>query len=146
VLGVLAMSVDLGEFNVLEKRLPQGHEVVLIDLRDSVIEGEARRGLILHHQAPKVAEQKVEASATAVAPPGANWVGPELLQRFQSLLAAEKAAPIGSSFFVGEYRDAAVTGDKPYWGAIERVQEPPSDERSVDTGWLVLVQEPVTRE
>ena len=33
VVGVLAMSVDLGEFNVLEKQLPPGHEVVLIDLR-----------------------------------------------------------------------------------------------------------------
>jgi len=148
VLGVLAMSVDLGEFNVLEKRLPKGHEVVLIDLRESVIEGQARRGLILHHQAPKeigasVAVAAAEDDATQV---GASWVGLELLDRFNKLLAAEKSAPLGSSFFVGEYRDPGVTGDKPYWGAIEPVEEPPSDERSVDTGWLVLVQEPVVRE
>ena len=43
VVGVLAMTVDLGEFNVLEKKLPKGHEVVLIDMRESTIDG-ARRG------------------------------------------------------------------------------------------------------
>ena len=50
IVGVLAMSVDLGEFNVLEKELPPGHEVVLIDLREATIDGETRRGLVLHHQ------------------------------------------------------------------------------------------------
>lgn len=145
VLGVLAMSVDLGEFNVLEKRLPKGHEVVLIDLRDSVIDDALvpRQGLILHHQAPKppVGEEDPSSSSSA-----ASWVGPELLARINRRLADEKAAPPGSSFFLGEYRDRAVTGDKPYWGAIEPVQEPAGDERAINTGWLVLVQEPVARE
>ena len=50
ILGVLAMSVDLGEFNVLQKQLPPGHEVVLIDLRLSKVDGQLRRGLILHHE------------------------------------------------------------------------------------------------
>ncbi len=35
----------LGEFNVLEKKLPKGHEVVLIDMRESAIDGPPRRGL-----------------------------------------------------------------------------------------------------
>ena len=43
VVGVLAMTVDLGEFNVLEKKLPPGNEVVLIDLRESS-DGWIRRG------------------------------------------------------------------------------------------------------
>ncbi|MGD9636487.1 MAG: serine/threonine protein kinase, partial [Pirellulales bacterium] len=143
VLGVLAMSVDLGEFNVLEKRLPKEHEVVLIDLRASVIEGQPRRGLILHHQAPKESEAKDDDSSPSSA---AKWVGPELLARIDQLLADEKKATPGSSFFLSEYRDPAVTGDKPYWGAIEQVEEPPGDENAINTGWLVLVQEPVARE
>ena len=143
VLGVLAMSVDLGEFSVLEKRLPQGHEVVLIDLRDSVIDNEPmpRRGLILHHQAPKeLAADEPAPSATA------SWVGPALLGRIDLLLADEKSAAPGSSFFLSDYRDPAVTGDKRYWGAVERVVDRPADEPPLDTGWLVLVQEPVARQ
>ena len=38
MIGVLAMAVDCGEFNVLEKKLPKGHEVVLIDMRESTID------------------------------------------------------------------------------------------------------------
>ncbi len=136
VIGVLAMSVDLGEFNVLEKRLPAGHEVVLIDLRESVIDGEPRRGLILHHQAPNETDPSGKAS----------FVSPELLAKMDELLADEKSAPPGSSFFLTDYRDPAVTGKKLYWGAIQRVIDRRTDEPALDTGWLVLVQEPVTRQ
>ena len=80
MIGVLAMSVDLGEFNVLEKQLPAGHEVVLIDLRESTIDGQPRRGLILHHQAPN----------KAGADGAASFVGTELLARIDKLLEAEK--------------------------------------------------------
>jgi eukaryotic-like serine/threonine-protein kinase len=135
VIGVLAMSVDLNEFNVLEKRLPAGHEVVLIDLRESVINGEPRRGLILHHQAPHDAGNEGAAS----------FVGPELLMRIDKLLASDQAAPVGTSYFLTEYRDPAVSGGKRYWGAIERVVDHPADEPALDTGWLVLVQEPVNQ-
>ncbi len=100
VIGVLAMSVDLNEFNVLEKRLPPGHEVVLIDLRESVIDGEPRRGLILHHQAPHDADANGRAS----------FVGPELLERFDKVLSGDKSAAEGTSYFLTEYRDPAVTG------------------------------------
>jgi serine/threonine protein kinase/class 3 adenylate cyclase len=136
VIGVLAMSVDLGEFSVLEKRLPAGHEVVLIDLRESLIDGQPRRGLILHHQAPNKAADDGAAS----------FVGADLLARIDKLLGAEKTSPPGSSFFLADYRDADVTGNKPYWGAIERVVDRPADEPTLDTGWLVLVQEPVARQ
>ena len=77
VVGVLAMSVDLGEFNVLEKELPPGHEVVLIDLRESTIDGQTRRGLILHHQH--------EAPYREGQPP--PWIGSELLARIDQLLS-----------------------------------------------------------
>jgi hypothetical protein len=130
------MSVDLNEFNVLEKRLPAGHEVVLIDLRESVIDGEPHRGLILHHQAPHEADPSGAAS----------YVSPELLNRIDDALAGEKSAAVGTSYFLSEYRDPAVTGNKRYWGAIERVIDRPTDEPALETGWLVLVQEPVAKQ
>jgi eukaryotic-like serine/threonine-protein kinase len=136
VIGVLAMSVDLGAFNVLEKRLPAGHEVVLIDLRESVVDGEPRRGLILHRQTPD-----------ATMPEGtAAWVGPKLLARIDDLVAKYDATPASTSVFLSEYRDPAITGGKPYWGAIEPVIDRRTDESPFNTGWLVLVQEPVVRQ
>ncbi len=136
VLGVLAMSVPLGEFNVLQKRLPVGHEVVLIDLRESTIDDETRRGLILHRQIPGASAEEGTAA----------WVGPELIARIDKLLEENKSTPTGSSIFLSDYRDPAVTSDKSYWGAIERVIDRPNDEPERDTGWLVLVQEPVARQ
>ncbi len=136
ILGVLAMSVDLGAFNVLERRLRAGQEVVLVDLRKSVIDGAPRRGLILHRQTPKTAPQEGVAA----------WVGQELLARIDATLDKNNDAPNGSSFFLSDYRDPAVTGANLYWGAIERVVDRPTDEPARDTGWLVLVQEPVARQ
>jgi hypothetical protein len=133
---VLAMSVDLNEFNVLEKKLPPGQEVVLLDMRESLIAGQPRRGLILHHQAPNDIEPDAKAS----------FIGPELLARIDKLLEGERSSPPGSSFFLSDFRDGAVTGDKRYWGAVERVVDRPADEPPLDTGWLVLVQEPVARQ
>ena len=135
VIGVLAMSVDLGAFNVLEKRLPAGHEVVLIDLRESVVDGQPRRGLILHRQTP----------SAAVSEGTAAWVGPQLLARIDELVAKNKSASGANSFFLGSYRDKAITGGKPYWGAIDPVVDHPADEPAFNTGWLVLVQEAIAR-
>ena len=45
VIGVLAMTVDCGEFSVLEKKLPKGQEVVLIDMRESTIDDGDAPGL-----------------------------------------------------------------------------------------------------
>ncbi len=107
----------------------------MIDLRESLIEGQPRRGLILHHQAPNESDPNAKAS----------FAGPELVNHIDELLANEKSAPPGSSFFLGDYRDGAVTGNKQYWGAIERVVDRRADEPPLDTGWLVLVQEPRTK-
>jgi hypothetical protein len=135
IIGVLAMSVDLGEFNVLEKQLPAGHEVVLIDLRGTSIEDQMRRGLILHRQTSDAARPDQTAA----------WVSPELLQRIDALLANSESASAGGSSFLTDFRDEAVTDGRLYWGAIERVVDKQTDEQPRDTGWLVLVQEPVAR-
>ncbi len=131
VVGVLAMAVDIGEFNVLEKELPPGHEVVLIDLRESVIDGRQRRGLILHHQ--------VGATYREGQLP---WIGSPLLARIDEVLANLDA---GEGAVLSSYRDEALTDGKAYWGALKPVVDRRPDERPLDTRWLVLVQEPFSR-
>jgi hypothetical protein len=133
--GVLAMSVDLGEFNVLEKELPPGQEVVLIDLRKTTIDDETRRGLVLHHQG-KTAYKEGD-------PP--PWIDSALLERIEQALA--KIDPTSSAgAMLMNYRDPVLTGDKPYWGVMRQVIDRRPDEPPRDTNWLVLVQEPMKRE
>jgi serine/threonine protein kinase/class 3 adenylate cyclase len=136
IVGVLAMSVDLGEFNVLENDLPRGQEVVLIDLRPTSLEGApAHRGLILHHRArlPLGRDQP------------ALWVGSEVMARIDELLAAAKAADSRGSIRLPQYRDPDLTRNELYWGAIKPVVEQRPDGEVFETAWLVLVQEPASR-
>jgi serine/threonine protein kinase/class 3 adenylate cyclase/type II secretory pathway pseudopilin PulG len=132
VVGVLAMAVDLGEFDVLKRELPAGHEVVLIDLRESVIDGQRRRGLILHHQ--------TETSYREGQPP--PWIGSGLLARIDELLESTGS---GEGAILSSYRDEALTGSKLYWGAMKPVIDRRPDEPPYDLRWLVLVQEPLGR-
>ncbi len=134
VIGVLAMSVDLGEFN-FEKQLPPGQEVMLVDLRESAVDGQTRRGLVLHHQ-------RQESNLEGEPPP---WVGAELLDRINRVLATSSANLLGTSTMLTDYRDDALTGDKLYWGALQPVIDRDAEGRIRDTRWLVLVQEPVLR-
>ncbi len=133
VVGVLAMAVDLGEFNVLEKELPPGHEVVLIDLRESDIDGQKRRGLVLHHQG--------QSSYRKGQPP--PWIDRALLARIDETL---KNLDPGQGAFLGEYRDDALTDGELYWGAMKPVVEHKRDEPPHDLRWLVIVQEPVSKD
>jgi hypothetical protein len=136
VSGVLAMSVDLGEFNVLQKDLPPGLEVVLIDLRTTTIDKQTRPGLILHHQRDESAYQEGQS------PP---WVGGKMLTQINDVLAKPGSAKPENSGMLTEYRDEALTGEKPYWGAIQRVANRSADEAAQKIDWVVLVQEPLSR-
>ncbi len=133
VVGVLAMSVDLGEFNVLEKELPPGHEVVLIDLREATIDGQTRRGLILHHQ--------TEISYRKGHPP--PWIDSELMARIDKLIGNADSEGLDHAAMLTNYRDDALTNGKLYWGALQPVLDRRSEESAHDIRWLVLVQEPV---
>ena len=135
VVGVLAMAVDLGEFNVLKNGLPPGLEVVLIDLRDAKIDGLTRRGLILHHAADTPYPEDEQ-------PP---WVGSDLLARIDKLLSSDDAEPPDNGIMLDDYRDEALTKGKPFWGALEPVIEQRADEPNRNYKWLVLVQEPLDR-
>jgi serine/threonine protein kinase len=130
VIGVLAMSVNVHEFTVLDQSQAGGSEVVLIDLRKDWIDGE-NRGLILHH--PKLAKGK-------------------LARADQALLAKIDAAkplaatPQGEDNFLVGYRDPIDPADgQTYLGAIEPVRyelhSRESDEATTERfGWIVLVQ------
>jgi serine/threonine protein kinase/class 3 adenylate cyclase len=145
VVGVLAMSVDLGEFNVLENVLDrrQGQEVVLIDLRNDYLEGSQKRGLILHHR-------RSERFGKGEPP---QRLSAELLTKIDELLAAEDEArprthDVGQPRrnLLLDYTDPlSLDSKQKYRGAIERVilAQPGGVQRN--TGWLVLVQEPVMR-
>jgi hypothetical protein len=135
VVGVLAMSVDLGEFNVLKNDLPKGLEVALIDLREATIDGQTRRGLILHHEAEKPYRE-------GEPPP---WVSTELLARIDQLLKDANEEGAGGGAILTSYRDDALTGGNSYWGAMRPVEDRRSDEAAMDIRWLVLVEEPLRR-
>jgi hypothetical protein len=132
VYGVLAMSVDLAEFNVSEKKLPADYEIVLIDLRQAVIDGQSRRGLVLH-------QQTRTATGDADVP---RWIGSDLLARIDRAVEAEKSSSHGS-LLLDDYRDDTLTHGQLYSGAIERIVEQRPEGESRDVHWLVLVQEPV---
>jgi hypothetical protein len=135
VLGVLAMAVDLGEFDVLKKDLPPGHEVVLIDLRQARINGETRRGLILHRQK--------ETSYREGHP--APWVTEEVLTQIDKLLSNADAEGLDNGVLLTGYKDDVLTGGQLYWGAVQPVIGAREDEPMRNIRWVVLVQEPLGR-
>jgi hypothetical protein len=135
VLGVLAMAVDLGEFSVLEKELPKGYEVVLIDLRQSAIDDQPpRRGLVLHRQA-RDAEQQGQDPL---------WIGSDLLARIEKALSEDPSQSETSGLMLTNYRDDAITGGRLYSAALQKVVDQPPEGQTRDTHWLILVQEPVS--
>jgi hypothetical protein len=133
VIGVLAMSVDLGDFNVLENQLAEGHEVVLISLEEDFLSGETPQpGLILHHQEKDL----VHLLSQQVIP----RAGEDLLARINEKLSSPSGRITPQMLL--NYRDPIVTGGKPYWGAIRLVTERVSSADASSRPWLVLVQEP----
>jgi hypothetical protein len=135
VVGVLAMSVDLSEFNVLVGELPKGQEVVIIDSRESSLARPPRRGLILHRQKPTTFRRDQPIP----------WVGIDLFVKIKDLVAGgQDGAPRGAVPLV-DYSDPEVTGRERHLGAVRPVVEPRADGEPFNTQWLVLVQEPVAR-
>ncbi|MBA3482335.1 MAG: protein kinase, partial [Pirellulales bacterium] len=109
VIGILAMSMNVHDFTVLEKGMAGGSEVVLIDLRNDWVQGEQGRGLILHH--PRQEDGKFAR------------VNAELLA------AIDKANPLnrenfhGEEFFQAGYQDPlSLDPEQKYWGVFEPVR------------------------
>lgn len=137
VLGVLAMSVNLADFEVLDPQQQGGNEVVLVDLRPDEIEKDKgpQVGLILHHPRQDPGEF--------------GRVDKDVLQ--QIVASQPFAAGFRSSQnFLKGYRDPFNPG-KPYWGAFLPMEMPAlrpqgtSNEQPPQGGWIVLVQQPMVR-
>jgi serine/threonine protein kinase/class 3 adenylate cyclase len=133
VIGVLAMSVNLKDFTVLDKSMSGGSQVVLIDLRDDWVEPTKDRGLVLHH--PEMDE--------------GNFVrlDKELLGKIDAANPLEAEDFDGEEHFLTGYFDP-VDGEngKKYWGVFEPVRyaiDQGEGENTDRFGWIVLVQQPM---
>ena len=138
VLGVLSMSVDLGEFEVLDNYMRREKKrIVLVDMREDYLESDtqssekiAKRGLILEHPLDSTWED--DSSFARVAP--------EVLEQM-------KVSPKG---FVPGYRDPfSRKADEVFWGAYAPVPDTvkrsaTGDQQHDGLGWFVLVQKPAT--
>ncbi|TWU24705.1 protein kinase domain-containing protein [Bythopirellula polymerisocia] len=131
VIAVLSMSVELGAFEVLNKNVQQGKDIVLVDLREDMLDKSAKtpqRGLILNHPLLPIWKEKEH-------PPR---VSPEVLA------AMEK----GEDHFIAGYHDPlSINPGVTYWGVFEPVaytiNEVLTDtSKAVLAGWNVLVQSP----
>jgi serine/threonine protein kinase/class 3 adenylate cyclase len=134
VIGVLAMSTNVHEFTVLEG-VAGGNDVVLIDLRNDWVEGESKRGLILHH--PRLGKGKLAR------------IDSELLKQIDAAKPLTRADFNGENYFQVGYRDPLDTNrELKYWGVFEPVRyeinkAAEGAELAERFGWLVLVQKPV---
>jgi len=121
VAGVLAMSVDLGDFAVLEEKRQTDRQVLLVDLRaDYIDDGKENRGLILHHPD----------------------LDPKLVKRLpEALLKKIDLALSQNEHILGRYSDPLGENVNQYWGAIQPVVIRRRNAADIDTHWLVMVQE-----
>jgi hypothetical protein len=130
VLGVVGMSLNLGDFAELENRKDlEDAEVLLVDLRADDQPGGAAGGLILH--APEL-----EQFDRPDAPPR---LPKELGDKIKATLANQNPGAPGRNRLLDEYRD--IFGRNPgesYWAAFQPVQ---SAEDPGEPQWMVLVQE-----
>ncbi len=123
VLGVLGMSVELGDFGVLDSDLQSGQIVVLVDARPDALNGELRRGLVLQH--PNLTQE------------GAV---PETVRIESDSLRAITA--VRGGFLPGQYKDPLAEGR--WLAAFEQVLVEARRAPIGNTGWIVLVQERVS--
>jgi hypothetical protein len=130
VLGVLAMSVDVGEFGVLQTDLHGAQTAVLVDLREDRLEQTPRRGLVLHH--PRLQEADESAKATPLR------LRPDLVQ----LLLDRTRDQTASEELISNYADPADPTAPPLLAAFEPVRIKGRSEEVAETGWAVIVQEP----
>jgi serine/threonine protein kinase len=138
VIGVLAMSVDLGAFEVLKANALLGKDIVLVDLREDFLETNPetqqaipKRGLILNHPRLTLAKDKDH-------PPRVDAGVLELMNS-------------GADHFVADYKDPlpAEPGTT-YWGAFEPVTYTIKDvmtetNKQVDAKWVVIAQQPAIK-
>jgi hypothetical protein len=128
VLGVLGMSVDLNEFYVLEAKLIEGQQVVLLNLATDYVESAGgEQGLVLHHPAAEEGQGR--------------RASPQLLEQIEQALAEKPEDNDAAA--LPTFEDPAVTGGEAFRGAVCRVIDRKQIAAAAATKWVVLVQEPV---
>lgn len=133
VIGVLAMSVNLKDFTVLDKSMSGGSQVMLIDLRDDWVAPTKDRGLVLHH--PEMDE--------------GNFVrlDKELLEKIDAANPWKAEDFDGEKHFLTDYFDPVDgASGKKYWGVFEPVRyeiDQGAGDNTDRFGWIVLVQQPM---
>jgi hypothetical protein len=152
VIGVLAMTVELGRFGVLQMGLGDQQLAVLVDTR---ADWQGRDGLVLHH--PELARLRLDQLQGVSLP--AYYLSRERLEQFVRLrrekldreraraelpwaeqLTAREPALAGSLDF--DYRDPVGGEIETSWmAAFEPVLLRGRADEIRDTGWVVIVQE-----
>jgi hypothetical protein len=152
VIGVLAMTVELGHFGALQTELGPNQLAVLVDTRPDWIDGDERQGLVLHHR--RLVERQLEGHEPQTFRLPAELVERLIQLRGQRLRQDEAKAHPGLAAGAGQPiagpgnldRDYVDPTGGPYEGAWLAAFEPVlvkgrTDPRIKDTGWVVIVQE-----
>jgi serine/threonine-protein kinase len=136
-LGVLGMSVELGEFAELQTGLDAEQIAVLVDTREDQVESEVGTGLILHHPSLQDAQSRRAAQGDKAM----FRVAPAMLETMRQLINAGPAGEVRDAF-VEKYADpVAPAGSPPVMAAIAPVRIERRGEAPDNTGWFVIVQE-----
>ncbi|GIW80992.1 MAG: hypothetical protein KatS3mg105_2799 [Gemmatales bacterium] len=131
VIGVLAMTVTLGDFTALQLGLRTEQLVVLVDTRNDAIE--QKSGLIMHH--PLLASRQVDGNNVPYRLP------PSFVQKMLRQ-SAERYVDEGSAvILMHDYLDP-VTPGRHWLAAYEPVIVKGRPAKVANTGWFVIIQEP----
>jgi serine/threonine protein kinase/class 3 adenylate cyclase len=125
VLGVLGMSIELGDFRLLKesKLLSKPLELLVVDLRDGEVEGGPEVGLLLHH--PDLGRRPTH-------------LPQEPLSKVLATIRDDRA-PSDRRIIEG-YPELLGRKTGPYWGGFQSFGVP--SQNQPDAKWLVIIQEP----
>lgn len=127
--GVLGMSVQLGGFSILREDLLDNHHLILVDLREDWLTGQAAKGLILHH--PHLGELARHSGQSRERPRLAK----DLVARLLTLRANEP------SFYLENFVDPVSASKRGALAAFAKVVVRSEGEFPRDSGWAVIVRE-----
>jgi hypothetical protein len=143
-LGVLGMSIEIGDFYELQTGLEVGQIAVLVDTRDDQVEDKPQNGLILHH--PLLRSGRHQRSSARQEP--MFRIQPRLAVRLKqicergALEAGDPSVARGSLGIDASYHDPLASLDaRGVTAAFEPVRIESRSPGLRDTGWVVIVQE-----
>lgn len=148
-LGVLGLSLDVGEFKSLQIGLEEDQTATLASLRPDVVEGLPARGMVLHH--PRLVATLTKQLATEEGVKNLPRLDPALVERLEKLrqrrlaqLQLGDSTPALDGSLDPAYHDLlSEDQNAKYLAVFEPVFVPSwKDEPEVyDPGWVVIVQD-----